>query len=85
MPFGADNYNGRKPYWSYTVTPPPPVFYTICYQYYEDNFELNFYGKYLGIYNGRSDVKIGIWRYYDENGILTKEVDEDKKIRKIQL
>ncbi|UUV22727.1 hypothetical protein [Paenimyroides aestuarii] len=66
----------------YDVLLSQPSFYTTHYEYYKESCELKYYGKYLGIYNGRSDVKIGIWRYYDENGILTKEVDEDKKFGK---
>lgn len=33
----------------------------------------------------QSNLKIGIWKYYDEQGNLLKEVDEDKKFEKSKI
>ena len=61
----------------YYVIPPPPAFYYQCFCYYQ-NGSLKSKGKYFGL---RSIVSIGIWKFYDENGKLIKEVNEDAKFR----
>ena len=69
-------HNGRTEI-DYIVIPPPPAFYSQRY-YYHQNGKLESKGKYFGL---RSFVSIGLWQYYDENGKLIKEVNEDAKFR----
>ncbi|MDV4024417.1 hypothetical protein CMT52_08730 [Elizabethkingia anophelis] len=57
------------------VIPPSPLFYTLIFYYYQ-NGNLLSKGKKAGF---NDLVKIGKWCYYDENGKLTKEIDEEKK------
>jgi hypothetical protein len=57
---------------------PKPSFYTL-YKEFHSNGNLKSVEKCLGTY-----VKVGISKYYDEEGTLTKEVDEDKKFGKIK-
>ena len=69
-------HNGRTEI-DYIVIPPPPAFYSQRY-YYHQNGKLESKGKYFGL---RSIVSIGIWKFYNENGKLIKEVNEDAKFR----
>ena len=61
----------------YIVTPSPIAYYQDTYGYYKSGNIKN-KGKYFGL---RSNVSIGIWKFYDENGKLIKEVNEDAKFR----
>jgi hypothetical protein len=59
-------------------TPPKPAFYSIE-KVFHLNKNIKEKGKNLGL---NSRIKIGIWYYFDEEGNLIKEVDEDKKFGK---
>ncbi len=56
---------------------PKPSFYTL-YKEFHSNGNLKRRENYLG------DMLVGISKYYDEEGNLIKEVDEDKKFGKIK-
>lgn len=60
----------------YNLIPSPIAFYSISYGYYK-NGNTKSVGKIAGF---KSGIQIGIWKYYDENGVLIREVDEDKKL-----
>jgi len=64
---------------SYFEFPPAPNFYIVGKTFYP-NGKLKSKGKIVGQY-----LSIGIWQYYDEQGHLTKEVDEDRKFGRIKL
>jgi hypothetical protein len=59
---------------SIIIFPPKPVFYSIQKEFYNNNF-IKEKGKYLSSTN----IKIGIWTYFDEQGKVIREEDEDKK------
>lgn len=61
--------------YSYKVITPFPYFNSYWYEYHT-NTNLKEYGKIAG---SNSGIQIGVWKYYDENGKLTKEEDEDRK------
>jgi hypothetical protein len=66
------------PYWY--ILPPKPAFYTINKMYYESSGIIKAKGKYFGeCHPGSTIMKIGIWTYFDEQGKLIREEDEDKK------
>jgi hypothetical protein len=66
------------PNW-YTL-PPKPAFYTIYKSYYKSNDGIKAKGKYFGeCHPGSTIMKIGIWTYFDEQGKVIREEDEDKK------
>ncbi|MDH7464177.1 hypothetical protein QEG73_22965 [Chitinophagaceae bacterium 26-R-25] len=69
-----DNESGGD----YYITPPQPSFITIRKIFYK-NGVIEMKGKQIGTY-----VDIGIWQYFNENGKLIKEEDEDKKFGKIK-
>jgi hypothetical protein len=64
---------------TYNEFPPSPEFYKIVKNFYPNGM-LKSRGKITG-----SHLSIGVWQYYDEEGNLTKEVDEDKKFGRIKL
>jgi hypothetical protein len=62
------------------ILPPKPAFYTIYKSYYKSNDGIKEKGKYFGECGlGYTTIKIGIWTYFDEQGKVINEVDEDKK------
>jgi len=63
----------------YNEFPPAPNFYRLVKTFYP-NGRLKSKGKLIGRY-----ILIGIWQYFDEQGHLTKEVDEDKKFGRMKL
>ena len=56
------------------ITPPKPAFYKIRKGYFESTNTLEYKGKVIG------DMKIGIWQYFNEEGELVKEINEDEKL-----
>ncbi|MDH7464176.1 hypothetical protein QEG73_22960 [Chitinophagaceae bacterium 26-R-25] len=68
--------DGKNPF--IRITSPPPSFITIMKVFHE-NGVIEMKGKQIGTH-----VEIGIWQYFDENGKLIKEEDEDKKFGKIK-
>lgn len=58
------------------ITPPKPVFYKIKKRYHRTTNTIEFKGKVLG------DMFIDIWQYFDEQGKLVKEVNENAKFGK---
>jgi hypothetical protein len=61
------------------ILPPKPAFYTVNKVYYSGGI-IKEKGKYFGRYDlGSTPIKIGIWTYFDEQGKVINEVDEDKK------
>ena len=63
----------------YNEFPPAPNFYRIVKTFYP-NGRLKSKGKLTG-----QLLLIGVWQYFDEQGHLIKEVDEDKKFGKLKL
>ncbi|WP_407475505.1 hypothetical protein [Elizabethkingia anophelis] len=61
---------------SYEVIPPKPSYYHFGYFYYLPNGNKKEYGKFAGL---SSRIKIGIWKYYDKEGKLIKEANEEDK------
>jgi hypothetical protein len=59
--------------------PPVPEFYLVQKRYYP-NGNIQATGKLLG-----RNLAIGIWRYYNEEGKLIKEEDEDAKFGKVKI
>ncbi|WP_407480968.1 hypothetical protein [Elizabethkingia meningoseptica] len=59
----------------YFIIPNKPAFYGYSYVYYK-NGNIEIVGKVAGFAN---PIKIGTWRYYDENGNLTKTINEEEK------
>jgi hypothetical protein len=59
--------------------PPVPEFYLVQKRYYP-NGNIQAIGKLSG-----KHLSFGIWRYYNEEGKLVKEDDEDEKFGKIKL
>ncbi|TRX36174.1 hypothetical protein FNW52_09110 [Flavobacterium sp. ZT3R18] len=62
------------------ILPPKPAFYTIYKLYYKNSGIIKEKGKYFGECDpGSTIMKIGIWTYFDEQGKVIREEDEDKK------
>lgn len=61
------------------ITPAKPAFYVIYKEFYE-NESVKRKGRYFGL--SSNILPIGIWWEFDENGNLTKEVNEDTKFGK---
>jgi hypothetical protein len=54
----------------------PESYYDTYHEYYpNENI------KKSGAFNSEGYLKLGIWKYYDENGRLTKEIDETPKAK----
>jgi hypothetical protein len=67
-------------YPNWYILPPKPAFYTIYKSYYKSNDGIKAKGKYFGECDpGSTIMKIGIWTYFDEQGKVIREEDEDKK------
>ncbi|TRX36180.1 hypothetical protein FNW52_09140 [Flavobacterium sp. ZT3R18] len=67
-------------YPNWYILPPKPAFYTIYKSYYKSNDGIKAKGKYFGKCDpGSTIMKIGIWTYFDEQGKVIREEDEDKK------
>lgn len=62
----------------YNEYPPAPDFYKIV-KTFHPNGNLKSIGKIVG-----ANLLTGIWKYYDEYGNLIKEINEDRKFRKIK-
>ncbi|TRX36178.1 hypothetical protein FNW52_09130 [Flavobacterium sp. ZT3R18] len=61
------------------ILPPKPAFYTVNKVYYRGGI-IKEKGKYFGKFDlGSTPIKIGVWTYFDEQGKVIREEDEDKK------
>ncbi|MDR2235552.1 MAG: hypothetical protein LBE92_05475 [Chryseobacterium sp.] len=64
-----NEYRGN--YYQYIIS--SNAYYGIAKEFYKDG-QLKSIGRVFG-----NNVKIGIWRFYDEKGILKQEINEDLK------
>ncbi|MEZ0128535.1 hypothetical protein AB9T88_01460 [Flavobacterium sp. LBUM151] len=67
--------------WEKRIIPPAPNLFSTVFKYYKSGIIKEEFKTYIGIF----DEKIGVSKYYDENGYLIKTVDEDIKYNDINI